>query len=556
MNPSIIMHTIKGIIVDPVNRRTFNGAIQIKNGEVDAVTEVDGEVPRRFIMPGFVDSHIHIESSMLVPSEFARMAVHHGTVATVSDPHEIANVCGMEGVRFMIENGSRVPLKFYFGAPSCVPATPFETSGAVLDVDDVAQLLDRDDVLYLAEMMNWPGALQRDEMVMAKINAALERGKPVDGHAPGVTGSDARRYAEAGITTDHESSTLQEARDKADAGMKVAIREGSAAKNFEALIPILGERPEMVMFCSDDKHPDDLLEGHINQLAARAVAKGYPLYDVLRACNVHAVEHYGLPVGLLQPGDPADFVVVRDLTSFEVDETWIEGECVYADGNESFRVTETEPINQFSGYALSPEQFAIPASSPDAPRAAVRVIVAEDGELVTNEEIHRLPIKNGAIQADPENDILKMVVVNRYQKAEPAVAFIRNFGMKSGAIASSVAHDSHNIIAVGCDDEAICRAVNALMESGGGISVADGDGVHTLALPVGGLMSTRPADEVGGAYKALTRRALDLGSTLNSPFMTISFMALLVIPALKLSDKGLFDGASFEFQMLEVNDNE
>jgi len=541
------MQELTGTILDPVNRRSFPGKITFHNGIILSVHEIPGDsAEKRIIAPGFVDSHIHIESSMLVPSEFARLAVQHGTVATVSDPHEIANVCGIEGVNYMIENGKKVPLKFYFGAPSCVPATPFETSGAELTPEDLNLLLERDDILYLAEMMNWPGVLNDDPDVMAKIESALQRGKPVDGHAPGLTDDDAIKYAGAGITTDHECFTIEEARDKIKAGMTIAIREGSAAKNFEALHPLLAESPESVMFCSDDKHPDDLAIGHINQLAARSIKLGYELHDILRASSVHAVQHYGLDTGLLQEGDPADFVVLKDINSVSVRETWINGTCVYRDGNVLFDTVKASIINNFVSRNIKKAELKKKTTAAGKTQE-VPVIVARDGELITEKFIESLTIADGTILPDPDRDILKVVVVNRYEKSEPAVGFIKNFGIKNGAIASSVAHDSHNIIAVGSSDEHLARVINKIMYEKGGIAVSDASGVDILPLPVGGIMTNRNGKDTAESYKRLTQKAIDLGSTLNSPFMTISFMALLVIPKLKMSDKGLFDAENFEF---------
>ena len=541
------MHSIQGIIIDPVNRRQFPGNIQIEDGIIKEITELD-QLPdsARYILPGFVDAHIHIESSMLVPSEFARLAVRHGTVATVSDPHEIANVCGIEGVEFMIENGKKVPLKFNFGAPSCVPATPFETAGAELDTKAVEKLLERDEIKYLAEMMNWPGVLNDDPTVMAKIAAARKHGKPVDGHAPGLKGKQAEKYAAAGISTDHECFTIEEGRDKLKTGMKIAIREGSAAKNYNALIPLLKEAPDRIMFCSDDKHPDDLLLSHINELAARTLKLDYDLFDTLRACSVHAVEHYNLDVGLLQPGDPADFVITNSIESMEISETWINGECVYRDGNVLFDRIDFEPINNFVRNDTTPSDFNIRADG-DQKEIDVQVIVAEDGELITGKETVSLPVVNRNILSDQDRDILKIAIINRYQKSKPAVGFIKNFGIKNGAIASSVAHDSHNIIAVGSSDEWLSRVVNEVMKSEGGIAVAGENGTNCVALQVAGIMSDKPGEVIGKAYYELSEMAKKLGSGLSAPFMTISFMALLVIPSLKMSDKGLFDGENFEF---------
>ncbi|MEX0770680.1 MAG: adenine deaminase [Balneolaceae bacterium] len=535
------MASVKGMILDVVNRNQFLGEVVVEGGVIREINPLD-VAPERYILPGFVDAHIHIESSMLVPSRFARMAVRHGTVATVSDPHEIANVCGRKGVEFMIENGKKVPLKFYFGAPSCVPATPFETAGAELNIQDVEDLLDRDEIRYLAEMMNWPGVLEGDEVVTAKIQAALKRGKPVDGHAPGLRGERAARYAAAGITTDHECYSLEEAEDKLKEGMKIAIREGSAARNYEALIPLLRDYPGEVMFCSDDKHPDDLTRGHINELAGRSIARGFELFDTLHASCVLPVRHYGLDVGLLQVGDPADFVVVNDPGDMLVLETWIEGKCVFRNGKVNFPEVDFMPINNFTPYSLDPEDFAVRAGKKKHP-----VILARDGELVTGKSFEELPVENGQVQPDMDRDILKVAVVNRYQKVKPSVGFIKNFGIREGAIASSVAHDSHNIIAVGSSDPYLSDVVNLIMENEGGIAAVDSLRKEVLPLPVAGIMSDRPGNEVASRYENLNRMAGEMGSTLHSPFMLISFMALLVIPSLKISDKGMFDADQFEF---------
>ncbi len=535
------MPEVKGTILDVVNRRFYNGAVVIENGKIKTIRETD-DVPRQFILPGFVDAHVHIESSMLVPSEFARLAVRHGTVATVSDPHEIANVCGKEGVEFMIKNGNKVPLKFYFGAPSCVPATSFETSGAKLTVRDVEELLDLDEILYLSEMMNWPGVLNREKEVMAKIKAAHSRGKPVDGHAPGLKGEKAARYASAGITTDHECYTKEEAVDKLKNGMKIVIREGSAAKNYNALISLLGEYPDKIMFCTDDKHPDDLVKNHMNELASRTFTRGLELFDTLNAFCAAPVKHYGLDVGLLQTGDPADLIVVDDPETMFVLETWIDGQCVFENNQVLIPRVPVKRINNFSAYKTEPGDFKVVAGRKDHP-----VIVARDGELVTDKERVRLPESSGVVLSDPERDILKVAVVNRYKKAKPATGFIKNFGITEGAIASSVAHDSHNVIVVGSSDQYMSDVVNLVMEHEGGIAAVRPGEKEILPLPVGGIMSDRPGREVAAEYEKLSFMAKNMGSKLHAPFMLISFMALLVIPSLKMSDKGMFDGETFQF---------
>ena len=542
--------TIKGNLVDVHQKKIYAAAIQVQDGKIVSIDPIESSDDFSFIVPGFIDSHVHIESSMLVPSEFARLAVVHGTVATVSDPHEIANVCGMKGVEFMIENGKTVPFKFNFGAPSCVPATVFETAGAAVPADEVEQLLQREDIKYLSEMMNFPGVLYKDEEVMKKIAAAHRLNKPVDGHAPGLRGETAKKYINAGISTDHECFTKEEALDKLQYGMKIIIREGSAAKNFEALIDLLNDWPEWIMFCSDDKHPDSLVLGHINQLCARAVAKGIDVFKVLQAACVNPVLHYRLDAGLLRVGDAADFVLIKDLKDFEVLQTYIDGERVAEEGRSLIKAPPSTIINNFSCAKTSSSHFVlIHDGKPEYP-----AIEALDGQLITNRLSVVPKVENGAIVCDTANDILKLAVVNRYQDAPVAVTLIKNFGIKKGAIASSVAHDSHNIVAVGADDESISRAVNFVIQNKGGISCVcpvEPEGSWTemaLPLPVAGLMSNEDGYMIASQYEQLDRMAKEeLGSTLASPYMTLSFMALLVIPHLKLSDKGLFDGDKFEF---------
>lgn len=536
--------TIAGNLVDVHQKKIYPADIKIEGNRIVSITPNPQLQSPNYIVPGFIDAHIHIESSMLIPSEFARMAVVHGTVATVSDPHEIANVCGVNGVEFMVDNGKSVPFKFYFGAPSCVPATAFETAGAALDSRAVESLLQRDDVLYLSEMMNFPGVLNGDEEVMRKIDAARRLNKPVDGHAPGLMGEAVKKYIDAGISTDHECFTREEALEKLQHGMKIIIREGSAAKNFEALIQLLNEHASHMMFCSDDKHPDSLVEGHINQLCARAVAKGIDVFDVLQAACVNPVRHYKLQVGLLQENDTADFIVVKDLESFEVLQTYINGQLV-AEKGQTLIATQrlsTKPVNRFSCDEKTPGDFIVKSTE----QSALPVIEALDGQLITNKILLEPKVEGGNIVADPDRDILKIAVVNRYVEAPIAIAFIKNFGLKEGAIASSVAHDSHNIVAVGVNDESICRAVNLVIEKEGGISCV-GKRDMILPLPVGGIMSMDDGYEVATRYSDIDKAAKELGSTLSAPFMTLSFMALLVIPRLKLSDKGLFDGDSFTF---------
>jgi adenine deaminase len=541
-----MLQKISGKIVDIPNKKIFDGEVSVEHGKIISINPIDlpASEPPHYILPGFIDSHVHVESSMLVPSEFAKLAVVHGTVATISDPHEIANVCGMEGVEFMIANGKTVPFKFHFGAPSCVPATIFETAGATLDADAVDRLLAKDEIKYLSEMMNFPGVLHNDAEVMKKIASAKKYGKPVDGHAPGLRGTDARKYIDAGISTDHECFTEAEAAEKLSYGMKILVREGSAAKNFEALINLLHEHYAMMMFCSDDKHPDSLLEGHINQLCARAVARGIDVFKVLQAACINPVLHYNMNVGMLKEGDAADFIVVDSLQNFNVLQTFIDGKLVAENGQSKITTSPAGIINRFSCAEKTAANFAIRHAGEEE----IFVIEAMEGQLITNKLLMAPTINNGNMVSNIENDVLKIVVVNRYRNAPMAKSFVKNFGLKQGAIASTVAHDSHNIIAVGVDDESICRAVNLLINEQGGVSAVSNTAAKVLGLPVAGLMSNDDGYKVAAAYTSIDKMVKEeLGSSLNAAFMTLSFMALLVIPHLKLSDLGLFDGDNFTF---------
>jgi adenine deaminase len=538
----------RGNIVDVVGERIFKGVIIVRNSRIEEIREEYND-ENIYILPGLIDAHIHIESSLLVPSEFARLAVVHGTVGTVSDPHEIANVLGLKGVHFMIENGKKVPFKFYFGAPSCVPATLFETAGGSLGLKELDELLQSEDILYLSEMMNFPGVLSGDELVASKLALARQYGKPIDGHAPGLTGEHVRKYIQAGISTDHECYTLQEAIEKLKYGMKILIREGSAAKNFEALARLIPEYREMIMFCSDDKHPNDLVSGHIDQLVKKAFNLGYNKITVLRCATLNPINHYHLDIGLLQQGDPADFIVVDNLENFKILATYIDGTKVAENGRSLIPAVSISPVNKFHANLIEQRDIFVRPSG-----EKMRVIKAIDGQLVTEEMIVNARIENNEVRTLPENDILKIVVVNRYCQAPPAIGFINGFGLKSGAIASSVAHDSHNIIAVGTDDEFIVSAINAIVHSKGGISLAYKDELQLLPLPVAGIMSDEDGYKVAGHYQILDELVkTKMKSLLKAPFMTLSFMALLVIPTLKLSDRGLFNGMTFSFTNLFEN---
>ena len=536
-----------GNIIDLYNRKIFKGTIVVEGGVISDIKEEPTDEDAYFL-PGFIDAHIHIESSMLVPYEFARVALKHGTVATISDPHEIANVLGIDGVQYMIDNARIAKLKFHFGAPSCVPATNFETAGAVIDADGVEQLLKMEDIFYLSEMMNYPGVLFDDDEVTRKIALAKKYNKPIDGHAPGLRGEQAKKYVAAGITTDHECFTYDEALEKIHLGMNILIREGSAARNFEALHPLIAEHPDKLMFCCDDKHPDELLLFHIDEHVRKSVALGYNLFDILSIACIHPVEHYKMKVGTLRVGDKADFISVSNLKDFKVLKTVIDGEEVF-DGTavKLEQITHATP-NQFIKNKINSEVFKIKAEA-----EVVNVINALDGQLITKSSSEKATIVNGYLESNIENDVLKIAVVNRYSHAPVSCAFIKNFGIKEGAIASSVAHDSHNIIVIGVDDESMCKATNLIIDCGGGLSLVSNDSEMVIGLPVAGLMSDVDAQTIGKKYSAIDAAAKKMGSTLKAPYMLLSFMALLVIPELKLSDKGLFDGGSFKFTPLQIN---
>ncbi len=532
---------ISGNIIDVTGRRIFRGTVKVADGKIADIREEETDKDG-YILPGLIDAHIHIESSLLVPSEFARLAMVHGTVATVSDPHEIANVLGTDGVRFMINNGKLVPFRFFFGAPSCVPATAFETSGASIGVDEIEDLLQSDDVLYLSEMMNFPGVLNGDPEVMQKLALAQKYGKPVDGHAPGLRGPAAERYIRAGISTDHECFTKQEAVEKIGYGMKILIREGSAAKNFDALSDLIDEYPDSVMLCSDDRHPDDLMEGHIDGIVRRAIAKGCDIMNVLRSCTLNPVKHYSLPAGLLRKGDPADLIIVDDLENFRVRSTFINGVKVAENGKSLIKEQPVKPVNVFHASRVKTDSIRVKAAG-----RMLRIIGATDGQLITKEILAEPLVKDGNAISDTDRDILKIVVKDRYHDAPPAVAFIHGLGLKEAAIASSVAHDSHNIICAGTDDELISEAINSLIRAKGGIALVTPRVTRVLPLPFGGIMSADNGYEVAQEFTSISESARKAGSPLQAPFMTLSFMALLVIPELKLSDRGLFDGNNFRF---------
>lgn len=533
--------TVKANLIDIVAKDIYSAEVIISHNKIASIKRIN-ESLSTYILPGFIDAHVHIESSMLVPSEFAQIAVKHGSVGTISDPHEIANVLGIAGVNYMIDNARQIPFHFYFGAPSCVPATNFETAGAVIDSNDINELLSRKEIVYLAEMMNFPGVIYKDEEVLKKIAFAKKHNKPIDGHAPGLMGETMKNYFDAGISTDHECFGYDEALEKLKHGVKIMVREGSAAKNFDTLIPLLKDFPEQIMFCCDDKHPDNLIESHINDHVKRALKEGHDLHNVLRAASYNVIKHYNLPIGLLQIGDNADFIEIDNTVDFNILKTYIDGDLVYENGTSFIQPVKSDIINNFHCNLKQPSDFKIKSEG-----EKIRVIEALNGQLITH-EIHANTLNiNGYAESNTDEDILKIAVVNRYHDAPVAVAFIKNFGLKDGAIASCVAHDCHNIVVVGTNDNDICKAVNSIIKAKGGISLATKTEEMVLELPIAGIMTNLSAEQVAESYIKLDKRAKELGSKLRAPYMSLSFMALLVIPELKLSDKGLFNGKSFEF---------
>lgn len=535
---------ISGHIVDLIHNNIYTGTLTVAHGKITHIQP--GPVSEsQYILPGFIDAHVHIESAMVPPTEFARMAVCHGTVAAVSDPHEIANVMGIEGIQYMINNGKQVPFKFFFGAPSCVPSTTFETSGFTLNAKHIEELMDLDDIHFLSEVMNCPGVLYKDPDLLQKLQAARHAHKPIDGHAPALSGADLHAYIAEGISTDHECTSLAEAEEKIAAGMHILIREGSAAKDFNSLIPLMGTHARHIMLCSDDKHPNDLAKGHINQLVKQAISLGYPVMDVLRAASLNAIEHYHLNVGLLQTGDDADFIVADNITDLNIKQTYIKGQKMAENGSSVLPHIQADVINNFHTSAIQASSLHVEDRG-----KRIKVIHCIDGRLITQSMPATPTVKHGNIVSDTKRDILKMVVINRYQQSAPAIAFIHNTGLKQGAIASSVAHDSHNIVAVGTSDEDIAAAVNMLIECGGGVVAYSPASSVLLPLPVAGLMSPHNGYHVAAAYEQADALAHQWGCTLQAPFMTLSFMSLVVIPELKLSDKGLFDVNKFNFTSL------
>lgn len=550
----------KGHIVDVVNHEIYDGEFVIENGRITSLRRVQLPANREYsyFMPGFIDSHVHIESSMMTPREFARVAVTHGSIGAIADPHEIANVMGVEGIDFMIQNSRDVLFNFAFGAPSCVPSCggEIETSGAVIDAQATEQLMARDDIGFLAEMMNYVGVLNGDPEVLAKIEAARRNGKPVDGHAPGLTGEQRRRYAEAGISTDHECSTIEEGRACVDAGMKVIIREGSAAKDYRTLSPLIDEAPGSVLLCTDDCHPDDLIRGHINLTVKRAMQDGYDMWNILQAACVNPQKHYGLQWGLLQDNDPATFIIVKNFgPHFRVTNTIIRGREAFSYNtsigslrsktrafDEVLSMRDHYP-NNFVAAPITSEDIRLDMQRGDT----AHIILASEGSLLTGHDVVTIcgdPMKDACY---PWHDVQKIVVYNRYvQGAKPKVGLIRGFGISHGAIASTIAHDCHNIVAIGSSDEFIVMAINRIVEMKGGMVAIADDEMRDLPLPIAGLLSPLDGYEVAYFNRLICDMAQEAGCVLKAPFITMGFMCLPVIPELKLTDKHLWDSSNMQ----------
>ncbi len=541
----------RGHIVDVVRREIYTGVVVVDGDTIADVRRC--ELPERekaypYFLPGFIDSHVHIESSMMEPHEFARVAVGHGTIGAMADPHEICNVMGIEGLDYMVNSGRRATMNILFGAPSCVPAIggDVETSGAVLDADDIERLMARDDIGFLGEMMNFTGVINGDEQVMRKIAAAKRYGKPIDGHAPGLMGEDCEKYAKAGITTDHECVSIEEALGCIKAGIKVLIREGSAAKGYEKLKALIGSHPGDVMFCTDDCQPSDLVVGHINLIVRRAIKDGFDLFDILQAACVNPQRHYNVNWGLLQKGDPATFIEVNNIgPHFRVQHTYVEGTEVYS-YNSSFGAIHAQIVkneestfpNQFVAAPITVDDIRLDIAGGDT----LHIINATDGDLFTRHEVRTVTGNPLVDMKYRWHEVQKIVVYNRYTPgAKPVVGLIRGFGLGEGAIASTVAHDCHNIVAVGSNDNFLVQAINRVVEMQGGEVAVTKDEMLDLALPIGGLMSPLSGHEVAFRCHYIKALVKQMGCKMKAPFITMAFACLTVIPELKITDRHLWD---------------
>lgn len=542
---------ITGNIVSVEHHEIFAGEIHVEGNRIKkiVVLKKKPDPSMSYILPGFIDAHVHIESTMVTPQYFANHVVQFGTLGVVTDPHEISNVCGIEGFDYMYREGQKAPINIHFGIPSCVPATPFESSGAIFDPGAIEYLFNKYEAVALSEMMNFPGVVNGFPDVMKKLEIARKNNKVIDGHAPALRGQDLHTYIEAGISTDHEAFSYDEAKEKIKLGMMIQIREGSAARNFEALHELIAEYPDKVMFCTDDAHPDTLIQGHIDRIVKLAIKKGHSVFDVLKAASINTIQHYNLPIGQLKSRDYADFIVVNNLEELHVQESYLKGTQIFNRDKAVKKIENNTVVNQFHVDPVNIEQFKLKDQG-----KPVRVIQALDGALITKKNSAQLPVKDGLVQSDLENDILKMVVVNRYQKVpELRIGFITGFNLKKGAFASSIAHDSHNLICVGTNDHDMLMALNTLIAEQGGISTSVERQCEVVPLPVAGLMANETIDNMAVKYKKLDQNVKKMGSKFEAPFMTLAFMSLLVIPSLKLGDKGLFDVDKFEFVDLFID---
>jgi len=528
------MILLRGNILNVFTGDIYPAEIIIEDGIIKMVRKIKADFDG-ILLPGFIDSHTHIESSLMTPSSFAEATIPHGTTAVISDPHEIANVMGLEGIDFMIDDSKRVPLKFFFTAPSCVPATEFETAGAKIGINEIRTLLERDDIVALGEMMDFPGVISENPEVIKKIEVAREACKPIDGHAPLLSGDDLCKYVEKGISTDHESVYAEEAREKKELGMKIMIREGSSAKNLQDLASMGGD-----FLVSDDIEPRDLIEGHMNAILRKAVEYGIDEVEAVRMVTINPADHYSLDFGAIAPGRSADIVLVDNLKNFTVKKVFIDGRLVAKDGKRLFKIRgeERTPLQgKIRIKDLEPSRLEIQAPGN---KARVRIINVFDGQIITSESAQELPSIDGIIQPLPEDDILKASVIDRYGHGNIGNGFVKGFGIQEGALASTVAHDSHNLIVVGTSTDYMMEAIDVLKGVGGLVAVAPDEYIH-LKLPVAGLMSHERVNILAYKARQLNDFVADMGSSLSNPFMTMSFLSLLVIPRLRLSDKGLFN---------------
>jgi adenine deaminase len=535
------MKKIEGNIVDVVNRKIFKGRIFFDNC-IRKIEKIKNADCNNFILPGFIDAHVHIESTMLTPFEYSKKATQHGVIAAITNPHEIANVCGVEGINYMINNARKTPMKIYFGAPSCVPATPFENNGATISAEEIEDLFKGDKCFHLSEMMNFPGVINDDKDVWGKIKIAKKYNKKIDGHAPLLTGKGLKKYIEAGISTDHETTQLDEALEKLKMGMKIIMRNSSASRDYLHLISLIKTHPKDTMMCTDDCHPDDLERGYINEMVKTAIEKGYNILDVISIASKNARDHYGIGTGLLQLYDPADFIVIDNFKNFNIEKVFIDGIELLNENQIKNQNPQTEKINNFHQNKISISDIRFPVQN-----RKINVIKIVEDSIITKNEKYQIKGNNEYFESETKDDILKIVIVNRYKNEKPAVGFVKGFNLKNGAIGSSVAHDSHNIVVVGVSDMEICNAISSIQGSKGGLVAVNGNEKHLLPLPIGGIMSDKPCEEVAREYKSLNITVKGMGCEIHAPFMTLSFMSLLVIPELKIGDKGLFGVNKFSF---------